>query len=105
MQALLEPEAVIENHVPVWLPEINLVLRATALLMVGAFVIRRRAAIKWNQPKWITLEAAALLQGVILVAGAAFQANWIGLTDWTLVGTYGSLVLVIFLLLLLAWRE
>ena len=95
----------IENHVPVWLPEVNLVLRSTALLLVLAYVIRRRARLRWNEPKWITLEVTAVIMAVILVAGAAFQANWLGLNDWMLIGTYGSVVLVVFLLLLLAWRE
>lgn len=95
----------ITNELPAWLPLANLIIRAVAFVLILAFVVRRHALTGVGEPRWITLEMATLVACFILVAGAAFQNNWLSLNDWTIVGTWGSVLLVVLAFLLLAWRE
>jgi hypothetical protein len=81
----------ITNVLPEWLPFINfgssliLVLFVLLLLLIGK-----------QERRWTY--AVLLLLGIIILGGAAFQANLIGVGVWTIIGTGGRILTFLMML-------
>ena len=76
------------NVLPTALPWINLILSAIVLVMLLVLTWRRMRSPR-RPLRILLLDWACIVAALVLVAGAAFQANLIPLDPWVVVGTGG----------------